>query len=246
MSVKAKTKVEFGDFQTPDLLSRKVCELLRSLEVSPKSIIEPTCGKGSFIRASVDAFPECKTILGFEINPDYVQAASAVEKALVSCEDFFDKDWSTTLDGLPEPILVIGNPPWVTNSTVGTLSGTNLPSKSNFQRFNGFDAITGKSNFDISEWMLLHFLEWLSGRSAVLAMLCKTVVARKVLRHSWSNCLQMKKSAIYLIDATEHFGASVDACLLVCVLEPGVTSRECAVHSNLETLTPRFCIRVPQ
>ena len=238
MSAKTKRKVEFGDFQTPDVLCQKICKLLRSLQVSPKSIVEPTCGKGSFLRASVDAFPECNMTLGFEINPDYVQTASTVERALVYCEDFFEKDWSTALDGLPEPILAIGNPPWVTNSAVGTLSGTNLPSKSNFQRFSGFDAITGKSNFDISEWMLLRFLEWLSGRSAVLAMLCKTVVARKVLRHSWSNCLQVRKSAVYLIDAAEHFGASVDACLLLCILEPGVNSRECAIHPNLETLTP--------
>ena len=82
-------------------------------------------------------------------------AAKAVERADVYCEDFFEKDWPGTLDGLLEPILVIGNPPWVTNSAVGALGGSNLPVKSNFQRLNGLDAITGKSNFDISEWMLL-------------------------------------------------------------------------------------------
>ncbi len=238
MSVKTEQKVEFGDFQTPDVLCRRVCELLCCLGVSPKSIVEPTCGKGSFLRASVDAFPECELSLGFEINPDYAQTAGTVERAMVHCEDFFKKDWPETLGGLPEPILVIGNPPWVTNSAVGALSGTNLPTKSNFQRLNGFDAITGKSNFDISEWMLLHLLEWLSGRSAVLAMLCKTVVARKVLQHAWSKRLYVKESAIYSIDAAEHFGASVDACLLVCILEPGATSEECAVHPNLDALKP--------
>ena len=82
-----------------------------------------------------------------------------MEQAEVHCEDFFKKDWPIMLDSLREPIL----PPWVTNSTVGTLGGTNLPTKSNFRRFNGLDAITGKSNFDISEWMLLHLLECLSG-----------------------------------------------------------------------------------
>ena len=231
---KTKKKVEFGDFQTPDVLSRRVCELLRSSNVSPHSIVEPTCGTGSFLRASAVAFPQCIPLLGFDVNPDHVRAARTVEGAEVRCEDFFQKNWSKTLDSLREPILVIGNPPWVTNSTLGTLNSTNLPVKSNFQNLNGFDAITGKSNFDVSEWMLLHLLERLSGREAVLAMLCKTVVARKVLHHAWKGNWQIARSAIYSIDAAKYFEASVDACLLVCTLKPGVTSRKCASYPGIE------------
>ncbi len=234
MSPKTKQKVAFGDFQTPDALAHRICELLLCLGVSPRSIVEPTCGKGSFLRASSAAFPNCARILGFDVNPDYVKEAQSVRQADVYCENFFDKDWPGTLDGLQEPILVVGNPPWVTNSTLGVVGNSNLPAKSNFQRLNGLEAITGKSNFDISEWMLLHLLQWLSGRKAVLAMLCKTVVARKALRYAWSRNLQIAESAIYLIDAAKHFGASVDACLLVSVLEPGAVSRECAVYSDIE------------
>ena len=47
--------------------------------------------------------------------------------------------------------------------------------------------MTGKSNFDISEWMLIRLLEALQGRRATIAMLCKTATARKVLRHAWLN-----------------------------------------------------------
>ena len=65
-------------------------------------------------------------------------------------------------------------------------------------------------------------------------MLCKTVVARKVLRHAWSRNLQVAESAIYVIDAAKYFGASVDACLLVSVLEPGTASRECTIYPDLE------------
>ena len=240
MSTKIEHTIEFGDFQTPDTLARGVCKTLHRLGVSPVSIVEPTCGQGSFLRASVDAFPECTIFLGFEINSDYVEATRTIEKVDVHCEDFFNQNWSGTLDRLREPILVVGNPPWVTNSAVGTLGGRNLPAKTNFQNFSGLDAITGKSNFDISEWMLLHLLERLSGRQAILAMLCKTVVARKVLRHAWSRSLHVATSAIYLIDAAKYFGVSVDACLLVCILEPGATSRECAVYPNLEALTYDF------
>ena len=65
-------------------------------------------------------------------------------------------------------------------------------------------------------------------------MICKTAVARKVLANAWSRNLQIKSSAIYLIDAAEHFGASVDACLMVCILKRDAVSRECVVYSYLE------------
>lgn len=232
-----RAKIEFGDFQTPRGLALAVCDVLRR-RVAPRSVVEPTCGKGSFLSAAVAAFPECERFLGFEINPEYAQLARTVTDATIRCVDFFDQDWPSTLRGLPEPVLVMGNPPWVTNSTVGALGGSNLPAKSNFRRLNGLDAVTGKSNFDISEWMLDHLLESLSGREAVLAMLCKTTVARKVLHHAWSGNLPIANATMYLIDAVEHFGASVDACLLVCALEPGATTDECAVYPALDASSP--------
>ena len=151
MSSKARQKVEFGDFQTPDALAHSVCKVLRGLGAAPNSIVEPTCGKGAFLRASVRVFPRCARILGFEVNPDYVQTAKSVKQAEVRCRNFFAQNWSDILDSLYDPVLVVGNPPWVTNSAVGSLGGANLPAKSNSQHFNGFDALTGKSNFDISE-----------------------------------------------------------------------------------------------
>ena len=61
------------------------------------------------------------------------------------------------------------------------IGGTNLPDKTNFLSHNGLDAITGKSNFDVSEWMLIRVIEWLRGHNGYIAMLCKTSVARKIL-----------------------------------------------------------------
>ena len=234
MPEKTRKKIEFGDFQTPEALAHRVCAALRRRGVSPAAIVEPTCGTGAFLRAATAAFTECSEILGFDVNPQHVKAAASVEKAEVRAVNFFEKDWKRTLDALPNPILVIGNPPWVTNSTVGTLGGANLPVKSNSHNLNGFDAITGKSNFDISEWMILHLLKCLSGRDSVLAMLCKTAVARKVLRYAWSRGLQLAKAETYRVDASRHFGAAVDACLLVCFRGAKSKSRECAVYSDLE------------
>lgn len=227
-------RIEFGDFQTPDDLARDICGLLSKLGVSPAVVIEPTCGTGAFLRAAETEFADCQQFLGYEINSAYVsEARTHTTRAKIVTEDFFSKDWTTTLDRCLEPILVLGNPPWVTNSTMGTLGGDNFPAKSNFQSMKGLDAITGKSNFDVSEWMIRHLLEGLAGRSSILAMLCKTIVARKVLHHAWSEGIQVSRSAIYKIDAREDFGAAVDACLLVCVFAKGTDSKRCEIYCDL-------------
>src|SRR5437773_1338778 len=95
------------------------------------------------------------------------------------------------------------------------MNGSNLPTKENFQGFRGIEARTGKSNFDISEWMLIRLVKALRGRSATIAMLCKTGTARKLLRFAWQNDGRIASASLYRIDAKKHFGATVDACLLV-------------------------------
>ena len=239
MPAKTKRETEFGDFQTPDALARRVCAVARGLEPEPRAIVEPTCGKGSFLRAAAAAFPGRPRLLGFEINPEYARAAAAAApRSEVRRADFFGQRWPQTFRELREPILVLGNPPWVTNAGIGALGGANLPAKSNARGLRGIDAITGKSNFDISEWMLQHLLESLADRRAALAMLCKTTTARKVLQRAWQRDLPLARAAVYAIDAAAHFGAAVDACLLACTLAPGASGRECAVYPTLEAKRP--------
>ncbi len=240
-----KQQVEFGDFQTPPALAQQICQFLYSQGLRPASILEPTCGKGSLLVAALESFGPIQKALGIDINPDYVQQA---EHALTGYSDLYDAnavlgnffymDWTTLFSQLPDPILIIGNPPWVTNAEVGTLSGQNLPAKSNFQQFSGLDAITGKSNFDISEWMLLHLLQQTKSHQATLAMLCKTSVARKVLTHTWKSHLPMADAAIYRIDAKKFFNVSVDACLLVCRMQsPGASPNICNIYHSLDKST---------
>lgn len=237
--MKPRLRTEYGDFQTPAPLAEEVCGLLTRIGVSPAAVIEPTCGRGSFLLASERAFPECRIVLGHDVNPAHVAAArAAVDRSRVEIADFFEKDWEQTLHSLDDPILFVGNPPWVTNSSLGAFGGKNLPSKSNFRRLAGVDAITGKSNFDISEWMLTRLLDLATGRVATLAMLCKTVVARKVMLHAWKAKLPIQRSAIYRIDAPAYFGAAVDACLLVCILKPRAYSAECEVFECLAAAEP--------
>jgi len=82
--------------------------------------------------------------------------------------------------------------------------------------------------------MLLHLLKLLSGRSAVLAMLCKTTVARKVLQHAWERHFHISNSILYRINTFREFGATVDSCLLVCILTPQSLNQECIVYRDLK------------
>jgi hypothetical protein len=215
------SKVEYGDFQTPIELAEQVCQQLRTLGVNPSIILEPTCGVGHFIEAGLSVFPSVEKIIGIEINADYLKTMGNNQKLVdprivLHHGDFFRLDWlSLTKDGEGE-ILVLGNLPWVTNSQQGRIYGKNLPSKSNFQHHPGLDAITGKSNFDISEAMLMEIIQGLQGRNASLALLCKTSVARKILTYVHAQDLNLAYCATYRIDTRKYFGATVEACLLFC------------------------------
>jgi hypothetical protein len=138
------------------------------------------------------------------------------------------------LDKLEGKILVIGNFPWVTNSQQGLIGSENLPQKTNFQKYSGLEAITGKSNFDISEWMLIQTVQWLQKRDAYLAMLCKTSVARKLLSYIHSRNLNLAYCATYKIDAKKYFDANVDACLLLCKFDSDSRNYFCDVFNSLD------------
>ncbi len=242
-------RIEFGDFQTPRRLAREVCGLLARTGIPASSILEPTCGEGAFLGAALEAFPAVTAVRGFDRNPRYVHAALAAvaghPDARVERGDFFAIDWGCVLSELPDPILVVGNPPWVTSAAVGSLGGTNLPEKGNVDGLRGIDALTGRANFDISEWMLREAMQWLDGRVGTLGVLCKTAVARKVLRYGWSKRAQVGSATLYRIDTLREFGASVDACLLVVRFLPGACSMECDVHETLASTAPasRFGVR---
>jgi hypothetical protein len=219
--MKQKAKIEFGDFQTPLGLAKEVCSLLIQQGVAADAVLEPTCGVGAFLSAAGEAFPMAR-LLGWDINRDYVEQtksalkqSGAGKRAAVSMQDFFTHDWEAELAAIRGSLLVLGNPPWVTNATMSGMNGSNLPRKENFQGFRGIEARTGKSNFDISEWMLLRLVKALRGRSATIAMLCKTGTARKVLRFAWQNDGRIAVASLYHIDAKKYFGASVNACLLL-------------------------------
>ncbi len=235
---KTKAVAEFGDFQTPRELALAATKVLCRLGIQPRSIIEPTCGRGAFLAAAADSFRKAEAIIGIDINPDHLRAAkSATNRSGLHVElrqgDFFKLDWKSVVTKTGQPWLIIGNPPWVTSSNLGAIEGDNLPEKSNFHGRKGIEAITGKSNFDISEWMLLRYFDWLAGSLGTIAVLCKTAVARKILLHVWKKKVPLRAANIYKIDALGHFGAAVDACFFVVEIEPGAHAITCDVFESL-------------
>ncbi|MHB8380877.1 MAG: SAM-dependent DNA methyltransferase [Candidatus Binataceae bacterium] len=192
--------------------------------------------------AALAEFPTVSEGIGVDINPTHLSsvrsqldAPALLARVKLEQADFFALEWANLLRGLPEPILVLGNPPWVTNSELSRLNSGNLPPKRNLDRLGGMDALTGRSNFDISEWMLRHLFKLIAHKDAVLAMLCKTSVARRVLAALWKSGPAPRASAIYRIDAKLEFGAAVDACLLVCRTDRSQDDRSCDVFSSLDS-----------
>ncbi len=238
-------KVEFGDYQTPIGLARGVVERVAGLGISPAAIVEPSCGIGNLLFAAADRFSEHQCALGIEVQSHYVEAVAErlarradADRVRVLHADFFAHDWGATLEGLPGPLLVIGNPPWVTNAELAGGCSGNLPAKTNFRGLAGLDAMTGKSNFDISEAMLQKLVRLLARREAVLAVLCKTTVARKILVHIWSADIPIRDAGIVRIDSAAEFGAAVDACLFHCRFGARRTEHAAQVFASLESETP--------
>src|SRR5690606_11337131 len=134
----------------------RVCAMLRRRGLRPATVVEPTCGIGTFLLAAAEAFPGAR-LCGHELDPAHAREARARLAAIgrrdvVRRGDFFATAWADELRRWEPPVLVLGNPPWVTSARLSVLGVDNLPAKSNFKALPGLAAKTGKSNFDISEW----------------------------------------------------------------------------------------------
>lgn len=232
-----KKKIEFGDFQTPLELAQDVVRLVKQVCPKPSAILEPTCGIGNFLKASIEEWHRSCEYYGFDVNEEYICSLKKELAENVTCylelSDFFTKDWKSFFRKKHTDWLIVGNPPWVTNSVLGVLKSKNLPIKSNFQKLNGFAAKTGKANFDIAEWILIKLIDSLQDSSACLAMLCKTATARKVLRYFWNKDANIFRTSIHKIDSAKHFEVSVDACLLITFVGGNKNSKDATVYSDL-------------
>jgi hypothetical protein len=193
--VEEPDRAEYGDFQTNKDLANAVSQHLSKKNILPEIIIEPTCGKGNFIIASLSNFKTVKKVFGIEIYKPYVWETkfgildfflsnpnSYKPKITITHCSIFDFDFKSISKQFPtEKLLIIGNPPLVTNSKLGSLNSSNLPKKSNFKNQNGLDAMTGKGNFDIAEYITLMLLDAFQTHNGYLALLVKNSVIKNIV-----------------------------------------------------------------
>lgn len=226
--LKKAERDEYGDWQTSMKLALTVCQLIKEKGVNPKIIIEPTCGKGHFILAALQTFENIEEIYGIEIYEPYLDElkisilqyfldnpTARKVKIKLFHQNIFNFDFTSIKKNIGKrEVLVIGNPPWVTNSKLGAMQSNNLPLKNNFKRVKGIDAITGKGNFDIAEYICEQMFDFLRGEHATLAFLVKNSVIKNLIYEQKKKRRLVTFFAQYNIDAKEEFGASVSAALL--------------------------------
>lgn len=222
-------RAEYGDFQTNILLAEKVCNLIKSKGIDPEIIIEPTCGKGNFILAAVSKFQSIKQIYGIEIHEPYVwQTKFSILDFFLTNKDknkpqikifnqnIFDFDLKKQIEIKTDNLLILGNPPWVTSSMLSSLNSKNTPQKANFKNHSGIDAITGKGNFDIGEYITLALIDNFSQQKGHLAFLVKNIVIKNILTDQKKATREIGTIEKHVINAKEEFNVSVDASLMFC------------------------------
>lgn len=220
-------RVSYGDWQTPIPLAEKVCDIHLSKYGEPDIVIEPTCGLGAFVFSALKQFKNLKEIHAIEINSQYIAELKLdlLRNALNSHvqrhpdiyiynADFFEFDFTPIVKRSKQMawnLAVIGNPPWVTNSRQGKNNSLNVPSKSNIYNLKGIDAITGKSNFDISEFITMHLLKFSQISKGGISFLLKNSVIRNILVKQHTEKFHIGNFEQRLIDASAEFNVSVDA-----------------------------------
>jgi len=237
---------EYGDFQTPEVLTDAICSSLTRQHISPSVLVEPTFGRGHFLVSALTHFPSLREVHGVEIHEPYCWRAKFAilglfirnpafnrPRIFLHCADVFGFDFRALASDLSggDTVLVLGNPPWVTNAELGSLASRNLPSKSNLKELKGLDAITGKGNFDIGEYIILVMLDAFSQRRGWLAMLAKNSVVRNVVHDLPRAGHRIGEALARRIDAKAHFGASVDASLFTCRFSADTDAGTCRVTS---------------
>jgi len=236
---------EYGDFQTPCLLTNSICTYLINQGILPDIVIEPTFGKGSFLISALEHFPTLKKIYGVEIyEPYYWRTKFAILALFIKNPDLNKPRISLYLDDIFKfdfrqiersiknyNILVLGNPPWITNSELGSLNSSNLPKKSNFKSLSGLEAITGKGNFDISEYIILMMLNLFSKYNGYMAMLAKNSVIKNLIYDLPKTNYRINDMIALKINTKEYFDASVEASLFKWHFKPNKLSFTCKVSS---------------
>lgn len=243
---------EYGDFQTNKTLALQVAKYAFNKNPNIEFLLEPTCGKGNFIIACLSQFKNLKKLVGVEIYKPYVWktkfgilnfylANSTDTKPEIDIihANAFEFNYSLLAEStINLKTLVIGNPPWVTNSELGAIDSSNLPVKSNFKNHKGLDAMTGKGNFDIGEYISFIMLKCFQKHDGLFAFLIKNAVVKNIIHDQKINHFRIGNNEMLSIDSKKEFNVSVNACLFIAQLDspPEFICKEYDFYTN-ESLT---------
>ena len=241
-SMEKFNRKEFGDYQTPLFFTDTICEYLKNeLKIMPEIIIEPTCGIGNFLKSTSEFFPNSE-LYGIEIDPAKLKEVDETIPNLTLINEDIFKFKFENIDK-SKPILIIGNPPWATNTELSKLNSNNLPEKSNYRNEMAIDAMTGDSNFDISEAIIRKIVNECQDTTSTIALLCKTIVSRNLFKELIANNTQYSFIRQLNFNSSRIFRIDAEACLFV--LQFGgtpLTDRTCGVSdfSNPNKILHRF------
>ena len=207
-------KKEHGDYQTPLDFANKVVKYIKdNYDFIPNFIIEPNCGIGNFFKAAEQYYKS--EMLGIEINKNYSEIAKKNNpKAMIYNQSIFEYKWEKNIKKFGN-VLILGNPTWITNTELGKLGSENLPQKKNFKKHKGLEALSGMSNFDISEFIILNLLNKFLEEKFILAMLCKKSVAINIFKEMYRTGYKSRDIKIINFDSKKVFNINVSACLLI-------------------------------
>jgi len=220
---------QYGDYQTNKDLADNVVKYALDKFEDIEFLLEPTCGRGSFIVAALKRIKGLKKIVGVEIFLPYVvetkfkilghyleNPQKKYPEIDITHQDAFNFLYEEIAQSTKHlKTLIVGNPPWVTNSELGSIQSSNLPKKSNFKKHSGFDAITGKGNFDIGESISLIMIKCFQQHNGVFAFLIKNSVIKNLMNDQQRNKFQIGEIQQLKIDSKKEFNVSVNASLFI-------------------------------
>jgi hypothetical protein len=244
---------EYGDFQTNEDLAHLVAKYTFNKCNDFEFILEPTCGKGNFILASIKQFKSLKKVVGVEIYQPYIwetkfkilsyfltnNVISKPDIDIIHANAFEFPYEELAISTKHFKTLVIGNPPWVTNSELSSINSENLPKKSNFKKHSGLEAMTGKGNFDIGEYISLKMIKCFENHDGIFAFLIKNSVVKNLISDQEQNAFRISRSEQLNIDSKKEFNVSVNACLFITYLnnEPDYICKEFDFYTKKDITT---------
>jgi hypothetical protein len=224
---------EFGEIQTPPSLVKKVYQILKKdVKFQPSILIEPTCGKGQFLLHAPEFYPKLSLMYGVELQKKFLwrfvflaflkyyrnKSKPRITTIIKNDNVFFHTFSLEELDEKPayqQPILIIGNPPWITSSKLSMLESKNIPVKANIHNIPGINALTGSSNFDLAEVIIKQMMKRFSSWKGKIALLCKNSVIKRILKDLPNTNLSLKSIESYQFNARELFNVNCEASLLL-------------------------------